>query len=908
MTTHAVTASTPAPDCPWALPAAELLEALQVKVETGLPESEIRARQLRYGPNELCSTARRHSWSILADQLKSVIVLLLVAASAVSLLFGDTAEGIAILAVVIINSAIGFATERHAIRSMEALRKLGRVETVVRREGRVAHLPAEQLVPGDIVLLEGGDIVTADLRIIEGSGFQADESTLTGESIPVAKQPDPLSSAIPLVERSNMFFKGSAVTRGTGTAVVVATGLDTELGKISRLVTATKSQITPLEHRLNALAARLIRAVLVIAVLVAVAGAFKGQDAVLAIEVAIALAVAAIPEGLPIVATIALARGMWRMSKRHALISRLSAVETLGAANIILTDKTGTLTENRMTVTSLHLGEATVSVEGTGLETSGIFRRNGEVISPAEFERIDEMLTMAALCCYAELNVGNTGEAESIGDPTEIALLVAAAKRKLFRNELLRTMPRVREESFDTQTKSMATFHQCESGLCVAVKGAPEAILEYCTEVRTASGTTEMSEEVRAAWLKRAASYGDQGLRTLAIASREAQDATEMPYRDLTLLGLVAMEDPPRHGVKAAIDRCRNAGISVVMVTGDHAATARNIGSELALITPESGPECFLDARTQLPPAGTPDDEALRQVKIISRATPEQKYELIDRYQQLGHVVAMTGDGVNDAPALRKADIGVAMGLRGTPVAREAAHIILQDDEFATIVEAVSLGRAIYANIRKFVVYLLSCNIGEILIVSIATLAGAPLPLLPLQILFLNLVTDVFPALALGVGGGSKQLMGIGPRPADEPVLTRIHWIRIFAYGALMAATVLISMAIALEALEFGYAQAVTVSFATLALAQLWHVFNMRASGSSFLRNEIVANAWIWVALAICLSLIIAAVQVPALQRLLSLGNPQAGGWLLIILMSFVPLLLGPLVRAVTPLPRADSD
>ncbi|MEQ9563523.1 MAG: cation-transporting P-type ATPase, partial [Woeseiaceae bacterium] len=654
-------------------------------------------------------------------------------------------------------------------------------------------MPAEELVPGDILILEGGDIVTADLRIIEGSRLQADESTLTGESIPVAKQADPLPSETALTERSNMLFKGSAVTRGAGTAVVVATGLDTELGRISRLVTAAKSQITPLEHRLNALAARLVRAVLVIAVLVAVAGAFKGQDTVLAIEVAIALAVAAIPEGLPIVATIALARGMWRMSKRHALISRLSAVETLGAANIILTDKTGTLTENRMTVTCLHLGDAMVSVEGTGLETRGMFRSNREEISPDEFERIDEMLTMAALCCNAELNVGTTGEPESIGDPTEIALLVVAAKRNLFRHELLRAMPRVREESFDTQTKSMATYHQCESVLRVAVKGAPEAILGYCTDVRTAYGTAAMSDEERAAWLKRAASYGEQGLRTLAIASREAQNASEMPYKNLTLLGLVAMEDPPRHGVKAAIDRCRSAGISVVMVTGDHAATARNIGNELALVTPESGPECFLDARTQLPPAATPDDEVLRQAKIISRATPEQKYDLIDRYQQLGHVVAMTGDGVNDAPALRKADIGVAMGLRGTPVAREAAHIILQDDEFATIVEAVSLGRAIYANIRKFVVYLLSCNIGEILIVSIATLAGAPLPLLPLQILFLNLVTDVFPALALGVGGGSKQLMDVGPRPADEPVLTRMHWIRILAYGAVMAATVLIA-------------------------------------------------------------------------------------------------------------------
>ncbi|MDH4313498.1 MAG: cation-transporting P-type ATPase [Gammaproteobacteria bacterium] len=892
-----------APECPWALPAADLLNALQVQVDTGLREPEFRARQLHYGPNELRATGRRNAWSILFDQVRSVVVVLLVAAAAVSMSFGDTVEGIAILAVVFINGAIGFVTERHAIRSMEALRTLGRVDTVVRRDGRSMRLPAEQLVPGDIVLLEGGDIVTADLRIIDGSKLQADESTLTGESVPVAKQADALPSETSLTERSNMFFKGSAVTRGAGTAVVVATGLDTELGRISQLVTAAKSQSTPLEHRLNALAARLVRAVLVIAVLVAAAGAIKGQDTILAIEVAIALAVAAIPEGLPIVATIALARGMWRMAKRNALIARLSAVETLGAASIILTDKTGTLTENRMTVTSLQLGDVAVSVEGTGLEARGEFHSNSKKLSAAEIERVEQMLTTAALCCNAELNIVGNEDVEAVGDPTEIALLVAAAKRSLFRHDLLRTMPRVREESFDTQTKAMATFHRVGSGLSVAVKGAPETVLDYCTEFRTTSGTAPMNDEERADWLKLAESYGDLGLRTLAIAHRSAQDASEMPYRGLGLLGIVGIEDPPRRGVKAAIDRCRDAGIRVVMVTGDHAATARNIATELALVTRESAAECFLDARTQLPPAAIAGDDDLLHATVISRATPEQKYDLIERYQQLGHVVAMTGDGVNDAPALRKADIGVAMGVRGTAVAKEAAHMILQDDEFGTIVEAVSQGRAIYANIRKFVVYLLSCNIGEILIVSIATLAGAPLPLLPLQILFLNLVTDVFPALALGVGRGSEQLMNARPRPAGEPVLTRTHWVRILAYGVLMAATVLIAMAVAVQVLQFEYEQAVTVSFTTLALAQLWHVFNMRASGSSFLRNEITANAWIWAALAICLVLVIAAVHIPGLQLLLSLTSPRASGWLLIISMSFVPLLLGPLVRGLTPAP-----
>ncbi|MCI0517641.1 MAG: cation-transporting P-type ATPase, partial [Woeseiaceae bacterium] len=780
-----------------------------------------------------------------------------------------------------------------------ALRKLGRVDTLVRRDGHIVRLPAEQLVPGDVVLLEGGDVVTADLRVIESSRLQADESTLTGESVPVAKQALVVPVETPLAERSNMLFKGSAVTRGTATALVVATGLATELGKISQLVSTAKPQVTPLERRLDALAVRLAWAVLLIAILLVAAGALVGRDTLLAIQVGIALAVAAIPEGLPIVATIALARGMWRMSKRNALIARLSAVETLGAASIILTDKTGTLTENRMTLTTLHLGDAVIAVTGTGLEISGRFLAGDTPARGDHLRRVDELLTIAALCCNAELNVAESGECEVVGDPTEKALLIAAAKRGLYRHQLQLGMPRLREEAFDPQTKLMATWHRTSAGLLLAVKGAPEVVLDACTSVRAEPAEVALTDAERQAWRDRAAALGTQGLRTLAIATKTVRDETDGPASGLTLLGVAGLEDPPRSGVRDAIERCKRAGIRVVMVTGDHAATARHIATELGLVTDDSGPGNFVDARVQLVPGAPPHAIDLMRASVISRTSPEQKLELIDRYQKLGHVVAMTGDGVNDAPALRKADIGVAMGLRGTAVAREAAHMILQDDNFGTIVEAVSQGRAIYANIRKFVVYLLSCNISEIMIVSVATVAGAALPLLPLQILFLNLVTDVFPALALGVGHGSDQLMQAKPRPAAEPILTGQHWVRILVYGAVMSVSVLLAMAIALQWLGFGYEQAVAVSFTTLALAQLWHVFNMRAPQSRLLRNEIVSNPWIWAALAFCLVMILAAVSIPGLRQLLKLSQLPANGWLLVIIMSSVPLLLGPIEKLI---------
>jgi Ca2+-transporting ATPase len=883
----------------WTSSTTEALAELSVDPAQGLESEVVGDRRRRYGRNQLRAAKPRHVLSIVADQFRSIVILLLAGAGALAILFSEYVEGLAIFVVIAINGAIGFLTEWRATRSMEALKDLGRVDTAVMRDGVVQRIPADELVPGDIVILEGGDIVTADIRLIEASKLQADESTLTGESLPVTKHTEPLVLETTVMDRSNMVFKGTAITRGSGKGVVVGSGLNTELGRISELVMEAESQQTPLEKRLDALGQRLAGAVLVIALLIAIAGILAGRDTFLAIEVAIALAVAAIPEGLPIVATIALGRGMWRMAKRNALIAKLSAVETLGATSVILTDKTGTLTENRMTVTALRLAGADITVEAAGQTTLAHFHENHHKLGAGTYSLLDDLLIAAALCNNGSLQLSSDGTIHAVGDPTELALLVAASRRGIRREDLLERMPEIAEVSFDPHTKLMATLHKKNADVLIAVKGAPESVIPCCSGVRTIDGGLPLTDQEKREWLDHARALGDRGLRTLAIASKAASNDDEDPYANLVLIGVVGLEDPAREGVKDAIDRCRRAGISVIMVTGDHLATASNIAAEVGIVQDTADPQQFVngDDLDILLAQASPDE--LLDARVFSRATPEQKLNLIDFYQQQGYIVAMTGDGVNDAPALKKSDIGIAMGIRGTAVAKEAAHMVLQDDEFGTIVGAVAQGRAIYENIRKFVIYLLSCNISEVLIVTLATIAGAPLPLLPLQILFLNLVTDVFPALALGVGEGSPSLMEHRPRPAEEPLLTRSHWLRIGLHGTIISATVLIAMAIAIFYLHFDAERAVTISFCTLAFAQLWHVFNMRDNIRQAITNEITRNIWIWLAIAICSVLILTAIYTPILSDLLRLTDPGIEGWFLILSMSLIPLVFAPLVYRI---------
>ncbi len=879
---------------PWSIEAEKVCREWGTNPDTGLGANEVSRRLAETGKNQLQALRPRPAWKILADQFRSLVVGLLCVAAVVAWWFGDTAEGVAVAVVIVINTAIGFFTELRATRSMEALRKLGHFETRVVRDGRQTLVPAEQLVPGDIVILEAGDIVTADLRLLESASLQANESTLTGESMPDDKSPQTLEADTPLAERTNLLFKGTTVTRGSGKGVVIATGGRTELGRIAQLVRGAEAQETPLEKRLDALGQRLVWVMLLIAVIIAAAGMAAGRDTLLAIQVAVALMVAAIPEGLPIVATIALARGMWRMAKRRALIVRLSAVETLGATGVILTDKTGTLTENRMTARAVLLPGQNIHISGEGYEPEGEFTQQGQSLDEASLQRVRQLLESGMLCNNASLGEKTDQGWTPVGDPTEVALLVAGAKLGIDPAQCAQRLPRLREEPFDSQTKAMAVFSGSERDIHVSVKGAPEAVLAWCTQQWTQDGPAAMSDQARREWLKLTDEQASHGLRTLALASRPARSLRENPYQDLTLLGIICLLDPPRAGVREAIERCRSAGIRVVMVTGDHVATARHIAGEIGLLDET---ERALEHADTVSVDGTGKaTEVLARASVIARVSPEQKYDLIRHFQDRGAIVAMTGDGVNDAPALKQADIGVAMGIRGTAVAREAAAMVLQDDRLSTIVEAIAQGRAIYGNIRKFVVYLLSCNISEVLVVALATIAGAPLPLLPLQILFLNLVTDVFPALALGVGEGHEGLMRQAPRKASERILCRRHWARIAAHGVIMSIAVLGAMGYARTVMSLSVEEAVTVSFCTLALAQLWHVFNMRDRRASILHNEVTRNRWVWAALGLCLAGVLGAVYLGPVSKVLELHTPSMGAWLLILAASTLPLLLGPLV------------
>lgn len=877
-----------------AVPAQEVLQVFDVVPAHGLSSDEAKRRLQAYGPNRLHVVKPRSAWAILVDQFKSLVVLLLAAATCVSFAFRDWEEGIAILVVILLNAAIGFFTEVRAVRSMEALRRLSSVTAHVRRDGRVQEIPAEEMVPGDIVLLGGGDIVSADMRVLESSRLQADESTLTGESLPVEKSAQLVVEETPLAERSNMLFKGTAITRGSAMGVVAATGMETELGHITALVAAPETESTSHERQLDTLSRKLIWAVLIITALVAGVGILQGKEPYLMMQTGVALAVASIPEGLPIVATVALARGMWRMARRNALVNRLSAFESLGAVNVILTDKTGTLTENRMTVTHIALESCDIEVSGEGLETEGRLTDGEGNSIPCDEGVLRRALEVGVLCNNASLHRDEgTGEISTVGDPLEVALLVAGAKAGIDAESLRHQWPEEREEAFDAVIKMMATFHREEGGYRVAVKGAPESVLRACARLRAFDGEREMQEEDRNRWLSRNRQMAERGFRVLALAEKAEDSADAEPYRDLTFLGLVGLSDPLRPESRRAVAACREAGIRVVMVTGDQPATARTIGQAVNLVDEsEAG---VIEGKDMHPPDALSEAERARvlHATVFARVTPRQKLDLVGMHRQNGAVVAMTGDGVNDAPALKHADIGIAMGQRGTQVAREAADIVLKDDSLATIVAAIEQGRVIVNNIRRCVFYLLSCNLSEIMIVALAAAVNAPLPILPLQILFLNLATDVFPALALGLGEGDPTIMKRPPRAHEEPVIDRKGWLRVAGYGFLITAATLGAFALSLGWLQMDTRHAVSVSFLTLAFAQLWHIFNMRDPGSHFFHNDVTKSLHTWGALGTCTVLLLLVVYVPGLNALMRVSHPGLQGWLLVLGMSTIPWAIG---------------
>lgn len=861
-------------EAPHTLSSGKVAQLLAASPETGLSQAEAVRRLRSHGPNRLRRQKPRSAMAMLFHQFRSVIVWLLAAAAAISLIMGDIAEGGAIIIVLLLNGTIGFVTELRAARSMEALFRIAEVRTRVRRDGRVQMIDARDVVPGDVVVLEGGDVVTADLRLSEASSLQADESILTGEAAPVAKSAEPVAEDTILAERTSMVFKGTAITRGAGEAIVTATGMATELGRISQLTEAAQGVTSPLEVRLERLGHTLIWLTLVLAAGTALTGILRGQDLAIMIQTAVALAVAAIPEGLPVVATLALARGMWRMARRNALIRRLSAVETLGATTLILTDKTGTLTENRMSVVRFVL-------------------EDGEFEPEASDPSVELALRTGAACTTAELGHGNR---KGTGDPMELALLEAAERVGVAPLER-----RLEQHAFDPERRMMATVSAEADGAFYAIKGAPEAVIEACSQVLDRDGPRALTDTEKLEWVRRNEGVAAEGLRTLGLAMKSEGRAGAEPYEGLTLIGLVCLADPLRADVPPAIAACRAAGVRVVMMTGDHAATAARIASDAGI--GNDGP-MVIEGRElavlDLNCAGEETQARVRAADVFGRVAPETKLTLVSFHQQDGQIVAMTGDGVNDAPALKQADIGVAMGLRGTQVAREAADMVLNDDDFATIVEAVRQGRIIFGNIRKFIVYLMSCNLSEVLIVAVAVGAGLPVPLLPLQILYLNLVTDVFPAFALGLSQGDGQEMNRPPRNPSEPLIGPPEWLRIAGLGAAQSIATLAAFVLALFQMDLPVDQAVTVAFLTLALGQLWNVLNTRAADTRLIANDVTRNPFVWGALALCLALIGAALWLPGLSAALNLVTPGREGLVLAAGASLIPLVLGQAALAFT--------
>ena len=877
------------PAHPHTLSPEEAVAHLQTDPQKGLSKEDVRERRRQFGENRLERQRRKPIPLIFLEQFLDPVIYVLLAAAALGFAFGEFIEAVAVLVVILITATIGFVMEWQARRSMEALRKMSEVMTTVLRDGKSQSVRADELVPGDLLALEAGDVAPADARLLSHERLAMKEASLTGESDQVEKSLEALPEDTPLAERRNMIFAGSLVTRGTARALVTATGERTEMGKIGRLTREAEKESTPIEKKLAHLSKRLIWLTLALAAIIGTAGYLQGRDLTQMIETAIALAVAAIPEGLPIVATIALARGMLRLARKSVVIKKLASVQTLGEAGIICTDKTGTLTENQMKAQAFVLADDQFE---TPEEAPSTFFEQKKKDRPFRL-----LVETGLLCNNVALEPADDGARR--GDPVEIALMDLAASAGFDARAIREAYPEQVELPFDTETKMMATLNRSGQRYRIHAKGALEALLDRCDSVLDPDGVQPLTDRKR--WLEAADTLAARGLRTLAFAFREVDEAPgqEQLLDRLVLIGLAGFLDPPRQDVRDAIATCRRAGIRVVMVTGDHPETARQIAIATGLLENDAVDGTVMTGR-QLDAIG--EDGAQREKRLLdavvfARVTPAQKLTLVDFYQKHRKVVGMTGDGVNDTPALKKADIGIAMGIRGTEAAKEVADVILRDDRFTSIELAIRQGRVIFENIRKFVVYLLSSNLAEIVSVGVASLSSLPLPLLPLQILYLNLVTDVFPALALGLGEGEEHIMDRPPRPNDEPIMPRRSWMVTLTYGLCITAAVLGITVFSEFVLDLPTAKVNNMAFYTLVLGQLLNVFNLPPRQESFFNNEVTRNRWVWGALLLCVLLTGLGYAVPVLREALSLV-PISGmqlGW--VGLFAAGSLLLSQLIK-----------
>lgn len=856
----------------------EVVRQMQSNLSTGLSHAEAELRLKKFGENKITKSKKRSPVLIFFSQFNSPIVFLLLFATGLSFYFKEWLDGIAILIVILINSAIGFYMEFQAERSMDILKKLTAIPAKIFRNGTLLEHDSINVVPGDIIYAEAGDMVPADARILRNSQLQVDESTLTGESVPVEKKNEVLNEKTPLAERLNMLYKGTHLTKGNVWAIVTDTGMETELGKVASLVESAVQSITPLEKKLEKFSKKLIVITLGLVVIIFIAGLVNGKNFIEMLQTSVALAVAAIPEGLPIVATLALAQGMVKMARHNVIVKKLSAVETLGGTNVICTDKTGTLTENKIKVSQVV--------------TDGMIWNDGDKISSVQFEI---MSRVATLCNTAELkHVGN--KVNEIGDPLETGLLKFAESIGENIDSIRQKFPKVNEEPFSSETKMMATMHSSDNGFVVYAKGAVEEMVKYCTHILSDGKPMEFNNTLKQHWLKDAEKLAESGLRVIAGAYKKDVDKNEKKIiSELTFVGLFGMMDPPRKEVYNAIQECRSAGIKVIMVTGDHPSTAKNIGTQLGIY--EKDAEVIVGSQMKEYDLLSEDDKARwSSTSIFARVSPKQKLDLVKVLQEKGNVVGMTGDGVNDAPALKKADIGIVMGLRGTQVAQEVADMILKDDSFNSIVTAIKQGRIIFENIQKFVIFLLSCNLSELLVIAVASIFSLHFQLFPLQILFINLITDVLPALALGVIEGNDAIMKQKPKSIESPIIDTKKWWTIIFYSAVIATTSLGGVFIShftIHAAELWNPQLCNnILFYSIIFSQLLHVFNMGKSGTNYFKSEVFKNRYVWLAVIVNLALVIGINFSEPIRNVLSVYPMSSLDWIISIASAIAAMLI----------------
>ncbi|RLE63087.1 MAG: calcium-translocating P-type ATPase, SERCA-type [Thermoprotei archaeon] len=877
-----------------ALAVNEVLEILKSN-PLGLSVEEAEKRLEIYGPNELKKEKKRGRIKIFIDQFKNILVIILILAAALSIAIGEVTDSIVILAIVVASAILGFVQEYRAEKALEALKKLTAPTATVVRNGEEIEIPAREIVPGDILVLNAGDKVPADARIIESHNLKVDEAPLTGESVTIAKVVEPLSEDTPLSDRKNMVYAGTVVTYGRGKAIVVATGMNTELGKIAASVQETEKEETPLERRMVEIGRILAIMCLSVAGFVAAVGFFIWHYELLEMTMwAISLAVAAVPEALPAVVTGALAVGMYRMAKRKAIVRRLPAVETLGSTTIICSDKTGTMTKGEMTVRKIYVNDKLIDVTGSGYEPKGEFVLNGEILENMD-EELRMLLLASALCNDAKL-VRQNNRWIIRGDPTEGALIVAAVKAGIAEDEL-KKYPRVNEIPFSSERKRMTTIHSTPDLKVLAfMKGAPEVVLNLCDKARINGKIMTLDENMRKKILAINNELASNGLRNLAIAyketSRENVDKLlgEEFERGFIFLGLVGMMDPPRPEVKEAINLCKDAGIKTVMITGDHKLTAIAIAKELGMFKEDdlalTGVELEKMSDEEL-------ERIVEKVVVYARVSPEHKMKIIRALKKKGHIVAMTGDGVNDAPALKSADIGIAMGITGTEVAKEAADMILADDNFATIVAAVEQGREIYENIKKYLVYLLRCNIAEIIIPLFASLAALPLPFTAIQYLWINLVTDGLPALALGIDPADPDIMKRPPRDPKEGIFTKKDALLfLVATPLIMTLMLLGSFYLDLNVLRENLISARTQMFISMIMMELTMALSCRSLKYPIWRVGVFKNKYLILAIASSILMQLMVLYVPALHPAFDVTYPSLADWTIALTLSIILLLI----------------